>query len=98
MIDDACRDELFAVITHLVSSSVTSLRETPALAAYRMIDAADRLSRILSKDGPSDEFLEWAHREFEENTPLAMSDQAAFLAWLHDYARGFVRTTLARQT
>jgi hypothetical protein len=96
--DDDLREDTFKIIVHLVSSSVTSLPETPTLASYRMIDGADRLIRMLSERGAADEFLTWAHEEFVANVPLAMSDQAAFLTWLDGYARAFARESVARHT
>lgn len=89
---DESRD-LFAVITHLVTSAPTSLDETPALAAFRMLDAAGRLMALVA---PDDDFLRSAHAEFTEHATLVMTDQAAFLQWLDEYVRRFTREALSR--
>ncbi|MEV6908684.1 DUF6092 family protein [Amycolatopsis sp. NPDC051071] len=85
--------ELFAVITHLVTSAPTSLDETPILAAFRMVDAAGKLMAL---GAPDDEFLRAAHADFTDHATLVLTDQAAFREWLDEYVRHFTRETLNR--
>ncbi|MTD15013.1 hypothetical protein GIS00_13800 [Nakamurella sp. YIM 132087] len=85
--------ELFEVIVYLVSSSVTSMTETPELATFRMIDAAERLMAISTSRLP-DDFLTAARADWEAHKMLVVSDQPEYLRWLDGYARSFVRKTL----
>jgi hypothetical protein len=83
--------ELFKVITHLVSSAPVSLEETPILAAFRMVDAAHRLMALAAdSDAFSDDgFLDAAQADYLAHFNLVMTDQVAFEAWLADYVRSF---------
>lgn len=85
--------ELFATITHLVTSAPVGLEETPVLAAYRLVDAAGRLMALAA---PDDEFLRAAHADLIEHATLVLTDQAAFQEWLDDYVRRFTREALSR--
>lgn len=96
--DENLTEELTKVVVYLVASAPTSLEETPTLAAYRMLDAADRLIALLTADGVDDEFLASAQEEFRANSALAMTDQSAFLIWLDAYARAFARQSITRHT
>lgn len=90
--------EIFEVITYLVSSAPTSLQETPSLAAFRMLDAAQRLMALVEKSdafGP-DEFLRSAQSEYLDNFNFVMTDQARFNAWLAEYVQSFTREALQR--
>lgn len=97
MADDLNR-KLFEVITHLVTSAPTSLEETPTLAAFRMVDAANRLMSLVedSATGESDEFLRQARADYQAHRDLVMTDQAGFEAWLADYVRSFTREARSR--
>lgn len=85
--------ELFATITHLVTSAPVSLDETPILAAFRMVDAAGRLMAL---GPPDDEFLRAAHADLTEHATLVLTDQAAFREWLDEFVRLFTREALNR--
>nr|WP_042194749.1 DUF6092 family protein [Kibdelosporangium sp. MJ126-NF4]CEL21521.1 hypothetical protein [Kibdelosporangium sp. MJ126-NF4]CTQ95912.1 hypothetical protein [Kibdelosporangium sp. MJ126-NF4] len=91
MTDDS--RQLFAIITHLVTSAPTSLDETPILAAFRMVDAAGRLMAL---SAPDDEFLRAAHADLTDHATLVLTDQAAFREWLDEYVRRFTREALSR--
>jgi hypothetical protein len=93
--DRTLQSELFEVIVYLVSSAVTSTTETPELATYRMIDAAQRLMAI-STDRVPDDFLADARAQWQDNNMLVVSDQQEYLRWLDGLARSFVQETLAR--
>lgn len=90
--------ELFKVITYLVSSAPTSLEETPALAAFRMVDGAHRLMTLAehSTAFTDDEFLRRAREDYLDHFNLVMTDQPAFEAWLREYVRTFTREALHR--
>lgn len=95
---DDLNSALFEVITHLVTSAPTSLEETPTLAAFRMVDAANRLMSLVEDGttGGSDEFLQQARAEYQAHRDLVMTDQAAFETWLADYVRTFTREARSR--
>lgn len=90
---------IFDVAAYLANSAPTSLRETPSLAAYRMVDAAARLIALLH---PSNEeqrrFLQQARTAYEEHFNLVMTDQQAFERWLPEFATLHNEETLRRLT
>lgn len=90
--------ELFEVITHLVSSAPTSLEETPSLAAFRMVDGANRLMALAERSEAfaDDEFLREARADYLAHFNLVMTDQVAFEAWLGEYVRTFTLEALRR--
>jgi hypothetical protein len=90
--------ELFKVITHLVSSAPVSLDETPILAAFRMVDGANRLIALAeaNEEFADDEFLSAARQDYLAHFNLVMTDQVAFEAWLMDYVRSFTNEALRR--
>ena len=91
-------DELFTVIAHLTSSALTCIEEPPVLAAFRMVDAANRLIQLAGQEVPSDAdtFLGAAHADYLEHMNLAMTDQPAFEEWLADYGRSFAHEARRR--
>jgi hypothetical protein len=92
--------EMFKVITHLVSSAPVSLDETPILAAFRMVDGANRLMALAEQSDAfaEDEFLVAARQDYLAHFNLVMTDQVAFEAWLMEYVRGFTKEALRRVT
>lgn len=90
--------DMFEVITHLVSSAPTSLEETPTLAAFRMVDAANRLMALAGQSDAfqDDEFLRTARAEYLAHFNLIMTDPDAFEAWLAEYVRTFTSEALRR--
>jgi hypothetical protein len=90
--------EMFKVITHLVSSAPVSLDETPILAAFRMVDGANRLMALAeqSEAFAQDDFLTAARQDYLAHFSLVMTDQVAFEAWLMEYVRGFTKEALRR--
>lgn len=94
----ALDQELFEVITHLVSSAPTSLGETPSLAAFRMVDGANRLMALAERNDAftDDAFLAEARADYLAHFNLVMTDQVAFEAWLGEYVRTFTREALRR--
>jgi hypothetical protein len=92
--------EMFKVITHLVSSAPVSLDETPILAAFRMVDGANRLMALAEESDAfaEDEFLVAARQDYLAHFNLVMTDQVAFEAWLMEYVRGFTKEALRRVT
>ncbi|MQA02432.1 MAG: hypothetical protein GEV07_06805 [Streptosporangiales bacterium] len=90
--------EVFAIITHLVSSAPTSLQETPSLAAFRMVDAAHRLMELVegSDAFQDDEFLRSARADYAANFNLVMTDPDKFDSWLAEYVQSFTREALRR--
>jgi len=95
---DELNQQLFEIITHLVSSAPTSLEETPSLAAFRMVDAAHRLMTLVEQNDAvaDDEFLRAAREDYLAHFNLVMTDQAEFDAWLGEYVRTFAREALRR--
>ena len=91
-------DALFTVIVHLTSSALTCIEEPPVLAAFRMVDAANRLIQLSGQQGPpeADAFLGAAHADYLEHMNLAMTDQPAFEEWLADYGRSFAHEARRR--
>ncbi|MGW6456909.1 DUF6092 family protein [Streptomyces sp. NPDC055078] len=83
--------KLFEIITHLVCSAPASLDETPVLAAFRMVDAANRLMELAETSDAfrQDEFLSAAKADYLAHLNLVMTDQAAFEAWLGENVRSF---------
>ncbi len=92
--------EMFKVITHLVSSAPVSLDETPILAAFRMVDGANRLMALAEESDAfaEDDFLTAARQDYLAHFNLVMTDQVAFEAWLMDYVRSFTTEALRRVT
>lgn len=91
--------DLFDVVVYLVNSAPTSLGETPSLAAFRMVDAADRLLRILEQtsDDPQElAFVSAARADFDEHHHLVMTDQEAFQRWLPDLVRRVTEEAMRR--
>lgn len=90
--------EMFKVITHLVSSAPTSLEETPSLAAFRMVDGASRLMALTEESDAfeDDEFLRRARLDYLDHFNLVMTDQEAFQAWLAQYVQAFTREARRR--
>lgn len=90
--------EMFKVITYLVSSAPTSLEETPTLAAFRMVDGAHRLMELAEGSDAfgEDEFLRQAHADYLAHYNLVMTDPQAFETWLAEYVRSFTREALRR--
>lgn len=90
--------EMFKVITYLVSSAPTSLEETPTLAAFRMVDGAHRLMELAEASDAfvEDEFLRQAHADYLAHYNLVMTDPQAFETWLAEYVRSFTREALRR--
>lgn len=95
---DRMNDEILRVATHLVMSSALSLNETPTHAAFRMVDAANRLLLLITDSmGPADdEFLDRAKEAFDSHFGLAMTDQPAFARWLDEHSRSFAENTMRR--
>lgn len=89
-------DDLFPVITFLVTCALLSLEETPVMGAFRMVDAAHRLIAVLEQRGEADEFLASADLDYLENFPLVMTDQDGFVDWLENYARTFAQAAVTR--
>ncbi|WP_235734400.1 DUF6092 family protein [Nocardioides alcanivorans] len=91
-------DEILRVATHLVMSSALSLHETPTHAAFRMVDAANRLVLLISgsMDGDDEGFLATARHAFDTHFGLAMTDQQAFADWLDEHSRAFAENTMRR--
>ena len=92
--------QLFQVVTHLVSSAPVSLDETPILAAFRMVDGAARLMAMAeaSDSFADDPFLTAARADYLAHFNLVMTDQVAFEVWLAGFVRGFTREALRRTT
>jgi hypothetical protein len=69
--------ELFKVITHLVSSAPVSLEEAPILAAFRMVDAAHRLMALATQSNAvaEDAFLAQAQTDYLAHFNLVMTDR-----------------------
>lgn len=92
--------DLVAVITHLVCSAPTSISETPTLAGFRLVDAANRIAAILLEHGdlePADRaYLQATADGFRDHFNLAMTDQDAFARWLDDHARLATRAAMER--
>lgn len=90
--------DIFDVITYLVSSAPTSIQETPSLAAFRMLDAAQRLMTLVEQSDAfePDEFLRSAQSEYLENFNFVMTDQERFNTWLATYVQSFAREALHR--
>jgi hypothetical protein len=83
-------EELFDIVLYLVNSAPTSLGETPSLAAFRMMDAADRLLAVLQRTATDPEqrtFLDEARADYDSHYNLVMTDQDAFKRWLPDFVR-----------
>ena len=95
---DELNDEILKVATHLVMSSALSLNETPTHAAFRMVDAANRLLLLINGTmGEVDEkFMAGARESFDSHFGLAMTDQPAFAEWLDDISRAFAENTMRR--
>ncbi|MFI6504739.1 DUF6092 family protein [Nonomuraea typhae] len=83
---------LYETVTVLVCSAPLAFDETRLLSAFRMLDAADRLMRIM----PDDDFLRWARADFAAHRTLAMTDQTAFTTWLSGYVSAFATQALRR--
>lgn len=84
--------DLYDIVVYLVNSAPTSLGETPSLAAFRMVDAANRLLSVLQQvSDPEDTeqatFLATARADYEAHYNLVMTDQDAFQRWLPDFVR-----------
>ena len=92
--------ELFKVVTHLVSSAPVSLDETPILAAFRMVDGANRLIALAQSSDAfaADEFLAAMREDYLAHFALVMTDQVAFEAWLDGYVRRFTKEAFRRTT
>jgi hypothetical protein len=90
--------ELFKIITHLVSSAPLSYEETPALAAFRMVDAAHRLMSLAENSDAlaDDEFLREAHRDYLAHFNLVMTDEKGFRDWLGEYVARFTKEAIRR--
>ncbi|MCW2577851.1 MAG: hypothetical protein JWR28_508 [Modestobacter sp.] len=90
--------QLFQVVTHLVSSAPVSLDETPILAAFRMVDGANRLIALAegSDSFGEDAFLAEARADYLAHFNLVMTDQVAFESWLTGYVRRFTKEALRR--
>ena len=95
---DKINDEILRVATHLVMSSALSLNETPTHAAFRMVDAANRLVLLISgsMDDVDEGFLAKAREAFDSHFGLAMTDQPAFAVWLDQHSRLFAENTMRR--
>lgn len=94
MLDQA----IFDVLTHLVGSAPTSLEETPILAAFRMLDAANHLMALIEEnDGLGyDLLLAAARTDYTEHRNLIMTDQVAAQASMTGYLRDFTQEALRR--
>jgi len=92
--------ELFKVVTHLVSSAPVSLDETPILAAFRMVDGANRLIALAQNSDAfaADEFLDAMRQDYLAHFALVMTDQVACEAWRDGYVRRFTKEALRRAT
>lgn len=95
---DAHERELFNVITHLVCSAPVSLDETRVLGALRLVDAAYRLMQLAAASTAfaADPFLDEARADYDAHVTLALTDQAAFVAWLGRFVERFTVEELAR--
>jgi hypothetical protein len=92
--DERLSRVLHETVTVLVCSAPLAFDETRLLSAYRMLDAADRLMRVMADD--DDGFLLRAQADFAAHRALAMTDQAAFTAWLSRYVSEFAAQALRR--
>ena len=92
---EAGQEHLFGVVTHLVNSALVSVEETPELAAFRMVDAANRLMSLLPP-AETTAFVTASRGDFAEHAHLVMTDQDAFVGWLQGYVRAFVHESLTR--
>lgn len=91
MSDDVNR-RIFEIVTYLVTSAPTTYDETPALGAFRMVDAANRLLALL----PDDDFVVEARAQFQAHLNEVMTDQEAFRTWLADYVKLVAKEAVER--
>jgi hypothetical protein len=90
--------ELFDVITHLVCSAPVSLDESRVLGAMRLVDAANRLMRLVAGSAvfADDPFLDEARADYDAHVSLGLTDRGAFTAWLGRFVERFTVEELAR--
>lgn len=86
--------KLFEVVTYLVTSAPTAYDETPALASFRMADAANRLLALMGDD----EFVNHAREEFQAHLNEVMTNQPAFREWLTEYVKTFTKEAVRRNS
>lgn len=90
-------ESLFAVAAYLSSCAPLSVEETPALAAYRMVDATGRILTLMECRTPADAaFRDDVLGRIAAHGDKVMTDQPGFLTWLPELAELVAREAARR--
>ncbi|MFC1960828.1 DUF6092 family protein [Chloroflexota bacterium] len=82
-------DDLYKVLSFLVSSAHLCVVEPKLYGTFRLIDAASRLTESVLQEGqlPDDEFLSTFKAETDKGAVLLMTDEQAYIQYLEDMTR-----------
>lgn len=93
-------DDLYKVLSFLVSSSHLCVVEPKLYGTFRLIDAASRLTEAALAGGhlADDEFLQQFKEKTDQGATLLMTDEQAYIQYLEDMTRLLAKEMKRRVT